>query len=88
MGKSNQMTVKEMYMLMLMTIRGVSLDKAVVLQNRFPTPKSLLEFYHTENANAPEEYKKTLMMKEFKDQVGNKKIGKALLEKIYDVWGK
>ena len=88
MGKTNQMTVKEMYMLMLMTIRGLSLDKAVVLQNRFPTPKSLLEFYHTENSNAPEECKKSLMMNEFKDQVGNKKIGKVLLEKIYEVWGK
>ena len=27
------------------------------------------------------------MMNEFKDQIGNKKIGKALLEKIYNVWG-
>ncbi|RCK58140.1 Crossover junction endonuclease MUS81 [Candida viswanathii] len=88
MGKTNSMTVKEMYMLMLLTIKGLSLEKAIVIQRRFPTPKSLLEFYHTENANAPEDYKKKLMMTEFKDQVGNKKIGGVLLERIYEVWGK
>ncbi|EMG45766.1 Small nuclear ribonucleoprotein E, partial [Candida maltosa Xu316] len=87
LGKTNQMTVKEMFILMLMTIRGVSLEKAIVIQSRFPTPKSLLEFFHTENGNAPEDFKKNLMMNEFKDQVGNKKIGKALSEKIYEVWG-
>lgn len=88
LGKTNQMTVKEMFILMLMTIRGVSLEKAVVIQNRFPTPKSLLEYYHTEHATTDTNIKRDLMMNEFKDQIGNKKIGKALLEKIYNVWGK
>lgn len=88
LGKTNQMTVKEMFILMLMTIRGVSLEKAVVIQNRFPTPKSLLEYYHTEHATTEANVKRDLMMNEFKDQIGNKKIGKALLEKIYNVWGK
>ncbi|KAG5419642.1 MUS81 [Candida metapsilosis] len=87
MGKTTQMTVKELFILMLMTIKGCSLEKAIVIQNRFPTPKKLLEFYHQQNAHAPLETKKQLMVDEFKTQVGNKKIGKVLSEKIYDVWG-
>ena len=76
LGKTNQMTVKEMFILMLMTIRGVSLEKAVVIQNRFPTPKSLLEYYHTEHATTDTNIKRDLMMNEFKDQIGNKKLVK------------
>ena len=39
---------------------GVSLEKAVVIQNRFPTPKSLLEYYHTEHATTDTNIKKRL----------------------------
>ncbi|CCG24687.1 Mus81 protein [Candida orthopsilosis Co 90-125] len=87
MGKTTQMTVRELFILMLMTIKGCSLEKAIVIQNRFPTPKRLLDFYHQQNAHAPLETKKQLMVDEFKTQVGNKKIGKVLSEKIYDIWG-
>lgn len=87
MGKTTQMTVKELFILMLMTIKGCSLEKAIVVQNRFPTPKKLLDYYHQQNAHTPLETKKQLMVEEFKTQVGNKKIGKVLLEKIYDIWG-
>jgi crossover junction endonuclease MUS81 len=85
--KSGMLTVKEMYILMLMTIRGVSLERAIVIQLRFPTPKLLLEFYHTQNADLDETAKKQLMEKEFSHLVGNKKIGKLCLERIYQVWG-
>ncbi|KAG7662454.1 MUS81 [[Candida] subhashii] len=88
MGKSTSMTVKEIFLLMLMSIRGVSLEKAIVIQNKFPTPKSLLEFYHVQHRDSSEDIKKSLMMEEFKFQVGNKKIGKVVSEKIYDIWGK
>ena len=81
------MTVKELFILMLMTIKGCSLEKAIVVQNRFSTPKKLLDYYHQQNAHTPLEAKKQLMVEEFKTQVGNKKIGKVLLEKIYDIWG-
>ena len=85
--KSGMLTVKEMYILMLMAIRGVSLERAIVIQLRFPTPKLLIEFYHTENAHLDEAAKKQLMEKEFSHLVGNKKIGKVCLERIYQIWG-
>ena len=87
LGKTSQMTVKELFILMLMTIKGCSLEKAVVIQSRFPTPKNLIEFYHVQHAQASVDSKKVLLSDEFKHQVGNKKIGKVLLEKVYDVWG-
>ncbi|KAI5962934.1 MUS81 [Candida pseudojiufengensis] len=87
MGKTSQMTVKEMFVMMLMTIKGCSLEKAIVIQNKFQTPKKLLEYYHSQNASCPADTKKNLMFDEFKNQVGNKKIGKVLSEKIYEVWG-
>ena len=86
LGKTGMMTVKEMFILMLMAIRGVSLERAISIQNRFHTPKLLLDFY-AEHKNDPIEVKKKLLVHEFKDQIGNKKIGKVCLENIYNIWG-
>ncbi|KAI3407109.2 MUS81 [Candida oxycetoniae] len=87
MGKTTQMTVKELFVLMLMTIKGCSLEKAIVIQNRFPTPKKLIEYYQIQHGHASVECKKKLLAEEFKSQVGNKKVGKVLSEKVYDIWG-
>ncbi|ODQ78207.1 hypothetical protein BABINDRAFT_52767 [Babjeviella inositovora NRRL Y-12698] len=88
MAKSDCTTVREMFIRMLMTIRGVSLDKAVVIQKRFQTPRRLLEFYHTEHKDAEEKVKTQLLKNIFGTEVGNKKIGPALSAKIYETWGK
>ncbi|CAK9440236.1 uncharacterized protein LODBEIA_P43360 [Lodderomyces beijingensis] len=87
MGKTTQMTAKELFVLMLMTIKGCSLEKAIVIQNRFPTPKKLIDYFQVQHGHASVELKKNLLADEFKTQVGNKKIGKVLSEKVYDVWG-
>lgn len=87
MTKTGTTTLKELFIAMLMAIRGVSLERAVVLQNYFQTPKRLLEFFHIDNAHLSESEKKVLLHNIFSTQIGNKKIGKALLEKIYEVWG-
>lgn len=86
-SKSDMLTVKEMFIMMLMTIRGVSFEKAITIQNKFPTPKLLLEYFHVTHKDLEEEMKKTLLDKEFAHMVGNKKIGKATLERIYEIWG-
>lgn len=88
MGKTGMMTVKEIFILMLMGIRGISLERAVAIQNHFKTPKKLIEFYFIENNHLSELEKSQLMMNVFKNEVGNKRIGKVLLEKIYDIWGR
>lgn len=87
MAKTEMMTVKEAFILMLMAIRGVSLERAITIQSRFKTPSQMIKFYNVGNRELGVEGKKLLMMNEFKDQVGNKKIGKVVLESIYKVWG-
>lgn len=87
MAKTGMMTVKEAFILMLMSIKGVSLERAITIQQRFKTPRKLIEFYSIEHRGLGVKEKRELMMKEFKDNVGSKKIGKNVLEMLFEVWG-
>lgn len=88
LGKSDFLTVKDMFIQMLMTIRGLSLDKAIAIQKHFHTPKGLIEFFKFEHAVTRDSEKKDLIYQAFKNQVNTKKIGRPLLERIFQVWGK
>lgn len=87
LSKTNMMTVKEMFIMMLMLVRGISFEKAVVIQNHFGTPKKLLQYYHEENRALPEILKQMLIRDLFQNQIGNKKINKAALTAMYETWG-
>ncbi|VEU21288.1 DEKNAAC102663 [Brettanomyces naardenensis] len=91
MSKSNMTTVGEMFIRMLMTVRGVSLDKAIEIQKHFKTPKLLIESYRSYKKDSfpeDEEKEKAMMIHDlFKDEVGIRKIGPSLSKKIYEVWG-
>lgn len=84
--KSNMMTVKEMFMLMLTLVKGISFEKAVLIQNKFKTPRGLIEYYIA-HANLSPEAAGRLMMEMFLDQVGAKKFNKAALLAMYEAWG-
>lgn len=86
MVKSNMMTVKEMFILMLMLVRGITFEKAVVLQQHFKTPKLLVDYYK-EHAALPEAEKGALLVDLFRHQVGGKKINKAASLAMYETWG-
>lgn len=88
LAKTNMMTVKEMFTLMLMLVRGISLEKAAVIQNRFGTPRKLIEYYLHENQSLLESEKGMLMANMFRHQIGNKNINKAALVAMYEAWGK
>ncbi|CAH6719742.1 crossover junction endonuclease Mus81p [[Candida] jaroonii] len=81
MSKSQMYTVKEMFLLMLMNIKGVSLEKAITIQKIFPTPNKLLDHFKDPNNG------KTSLMELTKNLNRQKKITKSLSEKIYDIWG-
>ncbi|CUM63465.1 uncharacterized protein PRCAT00001040001 [Priceomyces carsonii] len=87
LAKNGMMTVREMFVSMLMAIKGVSLERAVTVQSYFKTPKGLLDFYHTEHRCTSDKEKRELLLELFKNQVGNKKIGKVVLERIFETWG-
>lgn len=85
LSKSGMRTVKELFLLMLMAIRGISLERALTIQSHFQCPRRLIEFY--QNSLAANDEKKLLLAKLFANEVGNKKVGKVVLERVYDVWG-
>ncbi|ODV63883.1 Mus81p [Ascoidea rubescens DSM 1968] len=88
LSKSSMMTVKEMFIRMLMTIKGLSLEKAIVIQSYFETPKNLLEYYKTNSKYLDEKSLKRLLNQKFKNEIQRKNIGPKLSESIYEVWGK
>ncbi len=84
MSKTGNFTLKQVYLQMLMATRGVSLEKAKTIQRKYPTPSHLLNSYSKLTSISS---RKLLLFEQFGKEIGNKKIGKALSEKIYEVWG-
>lgn len=85
--KTSMFTIKEMFITMLMTIRGISLEKAITIQRHFVVPKNLIQYYRVENGHLSEESKKVLLVGLFLLEIGNKKIGKVALANVYEIWG-
>lgn len=85
MVKTNLMTVKELYLRALMSVKGISLEKALMIQSRYPTFKTLLKAYRRCAAEADA---KTLIQNELKDAPGNRKIGKSLSHTLWETFGK
>lgn len=83
LGKTAVLRVKDIYLKLLMTCRGVSLDKAVAIQNKYPTPKSLIESY-----NEAHDLHRcgTMLCEKLSEETGTRCIKKALSAKIATIW--
>ena len=82
--KSAQLTTRDVFLKMLMCIRGVSAEKAIEIQRVWQTPGELLEAYSKCKGGVE---RKELVMKGVGDRgVGRKRIGKALSEKVMEIW--
>lgn len=78
MQKRATLRVKDVFIQCLTRIRGMSLDKAVMIQRKFKTPKSLLKALQSHSAPS-------LMLYElFANEVGTRRITAALSERIWD----
>lgn len=86
LNKSNLITVKEIYVRMLMTTRGVSLERALAIQKFYPTPKSLVEAYMA--LGDDEKAKKLLLKNATENEVGNRSLGIKLSENVHANWGR
>lgn len=82
-----QYTVGEMFINMLMAIRGVSYQKALAIQLRFSTPKLLIEFFRS-HQDLSEVEKGQLISKKLANEISSRKIGNKCLENIYLAWGR
>jgi crossover junction endonuclease MUS81 len=82
--KSDNMTLRDVYLKMLLCIRGVTPDKAVEIQKLWPTP---LAFIEALEAQPSPKDKDDLVSKFLGDAIPKKKVGKTLSAKIAEIWG-
>lgn len=60
LSKTKLMTTREMFIRMLMTIRGVSLEKAIAIQREFKTPKDLIQNFRSDDPELARKYGKRI----------------------------
>lgn len=60
LSKSDLMTTKELLVRMLMTIRGISLEKAIAIQREFKTPKLLVKNFDKHDKELTSKYGKKI----------------------------
>ncbi|KAJ5174639.1 Crossover junction endonuclease mus81 [Penicillium canariense] len=82
-SKSDALSLRDVFLKMLMCTRGVTGEKALEIQRLWQTPVQLVEAYMALEPNDRE----TLMSDRLQSLVGRKKIGKALSKKIAEIWG-
>lgn len=82
-SKSDVLSLRDVFLKMLMCTRGVTGDKALEIQRRWQTPRALVEAFE---ALEPSE-REDMVSERMKTLVGRKKVAKALSKKIGEVWG-
>lgn len=82
--KSGQLTQRDVFLKMLMCIRGLSVEKAIEIQRVWKTPSELLGAF--EGCKTAEERWEMVMKGVGGRGVGRKRIGKALSRKVCEVW--
>lgn len=84
LDKSKLLTVKDLFIRMLMTTRGVTYERALTVQSLFKTPALLVEAF---DDCISESEKKNMLFNATIDHVPLKKISKKLSESLFLVWG-
>lgn len=82
--KSNSLTLRDVYLKMLMCTRGVTGDKAIEIQKIWPTPNALIEAYA--NLGQNQAAKDAMISDQLGNKIDRKKIGKTLSTKVAEVW--
>lgn len=58
LNKSSMLTVRELFVRMLMTVRGITLEKAIAIQRQFPTPAIMFERFDPQDQEFVSKYGK------------------------------
>ncbi|KAL8676021.1 MAG: hypothetical protein Q9186_007413 [Xanthomendoza sp. 1 TL-2023] len=83
-SKTDNLTLRDVFLQMLMTTRGLTGDKAIAIQRRWPTPHAFIQAYKKCQS---EKEKETMVEKGLEAEVGRGKVGKALSKGVSEVWG-
>ncbi|WYZ42862.1 hypothetical protein EsH8_VI_000561 [Colletotrichum jinshuiense] len=87
-SKSDMMTLRDIYLKMLMTTRGITGEKALEIQKRWKTPRDLIRAF--EECGSGEQgikRKREMVINGLPNLVGRKKIAKAVGQRLAEVWG-
>ncbi|KAL2008349.1 hypothetical protein VTN00DRAFT_8331 [Thermoascus crustaceus] len=84
-SKSDVLSLRDVFLKMLMCTRGVTGDKALEIQRRWRTPREFVEAF--EALGDGKERKEVMVSEKMKDLIGRKKVAKTLSRRIAEVWG-
>jgi crossover junction endonuclease MUS81 len=82
-SKSDILTLRDVFLKMLMCTRGVTGEKALEIQQIWPTPRHLVEAYMALEPSARD----TMVSNRMQEVVGRKKVAKELSKRIAEIWG-
>jgi crossover junction endonuclease MUS81 len=87
-SKSDMMTLRDVFLKMLMCTRGVTGEKAIEIQRRWKTPYDLVNaFERCGSGDEGKKRKRDMVANETCHLMGRKKIAKTVSQKIAEVWG-
>ncbi|KAK3329684.1 hypothetical protein B0H66DRAFT_34608 [Apodospora peruviana] len=87
-SKSDMMTLRDVYLKMLMCTRGVTGEKSVEIQRIWKTPYDLVKAFEQCGTGAEGKKKRIeLISSHLGNLLGRKKIPKAVSQRIAEVWG-
>ncbi|PGG98927.1 crossover junction endonuclease MUS81 [Blastomyces parvus] len=89
-SKSEMLTLRDLFLKMLMCTRGVTADKALEIQRHWRTPREFVEAFeeaHRRRAGGDVAAMENMVFEKLGGLVGRKKIGKPVSKKIAEVWG-
>ncbi|KAL8912474.1 MAG: hypothetical protein Q9172_007499 [Xanthocarpia lactea] len=83
-SKSENRTLRDVFLQMLMTTKGITGDKAIEIQKRWTTPNAFIKAY---GRCKDQKEKETMVEKGLEGVMGRGKVGKALSKAVAEVWG-
>ncbi|KAL8295212.1 hypothetical protein RB600_000948 [Gaeumannomyces tritici] len=88
-SKSDMMTLRDVYLKMLMCTKGITGDKAIEIQKRWPTPYDFVKAFEACGGNdeASKKRKREMVSGQMASLLGRKKVTKAFSQKLAEVWG-
>ncbi|OJD16747.1 hypothetical protein AJ78_03126 [Emergomyces pasteurianus Ep9510] len=89
-SKSEMLTLRDLFLKMLMCTRGVTADKALEIQRHWRTPREFVEAFeeaYLGRAGGDVAAMQNMVFDKLGGLVGRKKIGKLVSKKIAEVWG-
>ncbi|KAI9663417.1 MAG: Crossover junction endonuclease mus81 [Trizodia sp. TS-e1964] len=83
-SKSENLTLQDIFVKMLLCIKGISSEKALEIWRIWDTPRAFIQAY---KSCANDTQKKNMLFERMGSLVGSKKIGKATSARVAEIWG-